>query len=135
MPELETALRKTDPAAELTADFNELVSSAANIAPASPTAEQDRARAQAVRAQLQNSANLARAADPNQRTATASSPGYPPVDALAARLDQSIGSRLSADGRAGMVRDFKTIAQYLAVVAPGDSWYCQIRSLGSLVGC
>jgi hypothetical protein len=130
-PELGRALAKTDPAGELVADFNELVSAATNIAPPSAAPDEDRAKAKEVRGALQDPAGLAMARDPNRQAAAAA----PKIAALAASLDQGIGDRLSADARAGMVRDFKTIAQYMAIVRPDDTWYCAIHGLRVLLPC
>jgi hypothetical protein len=43
LPELDRALAKADPGAELVADFNELAAAATNIAPSSATPDQDKA--------------------------------------------------------------------------------------------
>src|SRR3954453_14335843 len=69
LPELDRALAKSDPNGELVADFNELVSAATNIAPASAAADQDRAKAAEVRAVLQDPAGIAIARDSARRAA------------------------------------------------------------------
>jgi hypothetical protein len=132
-PELDKVLNKADPAAELIADFNELASAATNIAPPSATADQDKAKVAEVRAALQDPAGLAMARDPSQRTAAASA--APQIEQLAASLEQNIGDRLSADAKAGMADDFKTVAQYMAVIRPTDVWYCGIHGLRVLLPC
>jgi hypothetical protein len=132
-PELDKVLTKADPASELVADFNELVSAATNIAPPSAAADQDRAKAADVRAALQDPAGLTMARDPSQRTAAASA--APQIEQLAASLDQNIGNKLSVDAKAGMVDDFKTVAQYMAVIRPTDAWYCGIHGLRVLLTC
>lgn len=131
---LDRALRKADPSAELVANFNELVSSAANIGGLPPT-DADRAEAEAVRAVLQNPSGIARAKDPTAREASQGSAEFQQVAAAADRLDQNIGSRLSADARKGMSTDFTAVAEYMAIASPGSNWYCRIRPLGALVGC
>jgi hypothetical protein len=132
--QLDRALGKANPSAELIANFNELVASAANVGSVPPT-DSDRAAADAVRATLQDPGALARAKDPNARTAAQSGAEVQQIPALTARLDQSLGSRLSVDGRKGMTNDFSAVAAYMAIVSPGSNWYCQIRPLGALVGC
>jgi len=131
---LDRALGKANPSAELVANFNELVSAAANVGSV-PPADSDRAAADAMRQTLQDPGALARAKDPTARTTAQSGAEFQQIPAAAARLDQSIGSRLSADARKGMANDFTAIAEYMAVVSPGSNWYCQIRPLGSLIGC
>jgi hypothetical protein len=131
---LDRAPGKPDPSAELLANFNELVASAANIGSAPPT-DQDRAEADRVRALLQDPGGIARAQDQAARAAAQSSPAFQQIPALAMRLDQSIGDRLSSDARTGMGNDFKAVAEYMAIVAPGEAWYCIIRPVGALVGC
>jgi hypothetical protein len=132
--QLDRALGKASPSAELMANFNELVASAANIGNVPPT-DSDRAAADAVRATLQDPGALARAKDPNARAAAQGGTEVQQIPALASRLDQSIGSRLSVDARKGMTNDFSAVAAYMAIVSPGSNWYCQIHPLGSLVGC
>ena len=125
LTELDRALGKPDPSGELVAGFNELASATTNIAPPSASADQDRAKAAEVRAALQDPAGIALARDPAQRgNAEAVAPQ---IAQLAANLEQNIGSRLSADAKAGLVRDFKSVAQYMVIVRPGDLWYCQIH--------
>ncbi|HVZ02397.1 MAG TPA: hypothetical protein VHA35_23025 [Dongiaceae bacterium] len=131
---LDRALRKPDPAGELVANFNELVSSAANIGAVPPT-DQDRAAAAQVRGILQDSVALARARDANARAAAQGGAEFQQIPALAARLDQSIGTRLSGDARKGMGTDFAAVAAYMAIASPGSDWYCRIKPLGALVGC
>ena len=131
---LDRALGKANPSAELLASFNELVSSAANVGSAAPT-DSDRAAADSVRAMLQDPAALARAKDVTARNAAQSGAEFQQIPAAATRLDQSIGSRLSADARKGMSNDFVAIAEYMAIVSPGSNWYCQIHPVGALVGC
>jgi hypothetical protein len=133
LPELDRALAKADPNAELVADFNELVSAATNIAPASAAADQDRAKAAEVRAVLQDPAGLALARDSAHRASADATAGQ--ISQLAASLEQNIGDRLSADAKAGMVRDFKTVAQYMQIVRPGDAWFCQIHGTRVLLPC
>jgi hypothetical protein len=132
--QLDRALGKANPSAELIANFNELVASAANVGSVAPT-DSDRAAADAVRAMLQDPGALARAKDPNARATAQSGAEVQQIPALAARLDQSLGSRLSVDGRKGMTNDFQAVAAYMAIVSPGSNWYCQIHPLGALVGC
>jgi hypothetical protein len=132
--ELDHALRKANPSAELVGNFNELVSAAANVGSVPPT-DSDRATAGAVRATLQDPGALARANDPTARAAAQSGAEFQQIPDLAMKLDQSIGTRLSGDARKGMSNDFKAIAEYMAIVSPGSNWYCQIRPLGALVGC
>ena len=132
---VDRALRKADPSAELVGSFNELVSAAANIG-AAPATDQDRANAESLRTILQDPASLARAKDASARAAAQSGADFQQIPNLAMKLDQSIGTRLSADARTGMSNDFKAVAEYLAIVSPATSgWYCQIRPLGALVGC
>jgi hypothetical protein len=131
---LDRALGKPDPSGELLANFNELVASAANIGAVPPT-DQDRAEADRVRALLQDPAGIARAQDQAARAAAQSSPVFQQIPTLAMRLDQAIGDRLSSDARTGMSNDFKAVAEYMAIVAPSEAWYCIIRPVGSLVGC
>jgi hypothetical protein len=134
-PELDRALSKADPGAELVADFNELASASANIATPSEAPDQDKAKAAEIRAALQDPAGIAAARDPTQRAAAQSGAAFQRIPDLAASLDQGIGTRLSADGRAGMVRDFKTVAEYLAITRPNDGWYCAIHGLRVLLPC
>jgi len=133
LPELDRALAKSDPNGELVADFNELVSAATNIAPASANADQDRAKAAEVRAILQDPAGIAVAKDSAHRAAADAAAGQ--INQLAAAMEQNIGSRLSADAKEGMVRDFKTVAQYMQIVRPGDAWFCQIHGTRVLLAC
>src|SRR3954471_23689499 len=114
LPELDRALAKPDPAGELVADFNELAAAATNIAPASAAPDQDKAKAAEVRAALQDPTGLAMARDSAHRAAADAAAAQ--ITALAATLEQNIGDRLSADAKAGMVRDFKTVAQYMQIV-------------------
>ncbi len=132
--QLDRALGKANPSGELLANFNELVASAANVGSVAPT-DSDRAAAEAVRATLQDPGALARAKDPAARTAAQSGTEVQQIPALSSRLDQSLGSRLSADGRKGMTNDFQAVAAYMAIVSPGSGWYCQIHPLGALLGC
>jgi hypothetical protein len=131
---LDRALGKGNPSAELVADFNELVSATANISSV-PATEQDRTEAEQVRAVLQNPSGLTRAKDPTVREATQASAEFQQISTAAAKLDQSIGTRLSGDARKGMSTDFQAVAEYLAVVSPGSNWYCRIKPLGALIGC
>ena len=133
LSELDRALAKPDPSGELLAGFNELASATTNIAPPSANADQDRAKAAEVRAVLQDPNGIALARDPTQRgNAEAVSPQ---IAQLAQTLEQNVGNRLSADAKAGLVRDFKTVAQYMVIVRPGDLWYCQIHGTRVLLGC
>src|SRR3954465_4469413 len=120
LPELDRALAKADPSAELVADFNELVSATTNIAPSSTAPDQDRAKAAEVRAALQDPTGVAMARDSAHRAAAGAAAAQ--ITQLAATLEQNIGDRLSADAKAGMVRDFKTVAQYMQIVHPNDLW-------------
>ena len=129
---LDRALRRPN---DLIDGFNELVASTANIAPPSQNADGDRAKAQEIRALLQDPANVGHAADPSLRAAAASSPAMQRIPDLAARLDQGIGTRLSQDARTGLVRDFQSVAEFIAIVNPNDAWYCEIHGIGALVGC
>jgi hypothetical protein len=131
---LDRVLGKGNPSAELVANFNELVSSSANIGTVPPT-EQDRTEAEQVRAVLQNPSGLTRAKDPTTREATQGSAEFQQIANAAAKLDQSIGTRLSADARKGMSTDFQAVAEYMAIASPGSNWYCRIRPLGALMGC
>lgn len=131
---LDRALGKANPSGELLGSFNELVASAANIGSTPPT-DADRAAADQVRAMLQDPNAVARARDATARGAAQAGPEFQQIPGVAARLDQSIGTRMSADGRAGMARDYAAVAEYMAVVSPGSNWYCQIRPLGVLIGC
>ncbi len=133
LPELDRALAKPDPAGELVADFNELAAAATNIAPASATADQDRAKAAEIRAALQDPNGIAMARDSAHRAAADAAAAQ--ITALAARLEQNIGDRLSADAKAGMVRDFKAVAQYMQIVRPNDPWFCQIHGTAVLLAC
>jgi hypothetical protein len=132
--QLDRALGKANPSAELIANFNELVSAAANVGSVPPT-DSDRAAADAVRATLQDPAALARAKDPAARNMAQGGEEFQQIPDAAIRLDRSIGTRLSGDARKGMVNDFKAVAEYMAIVSPGSNWNCQIRPLGALVGC
>jgi hypothetical protein len=131
---LDRALGKANPSAELVGNFNELVSAAANIGAIPPT-DADRAAAEAMRQTLQDPGALARAKDPTARATAQGGAEFQQIPDAAAKLDQSIGTRLSGDARTGMINDFKAIAEYMAVVSPGSNWACQIRPLGALVGC
>jgi len=133
LPELDRALAKADPAGELVADFNELVSAATNIAPPSATMDQDKAKAAEVRAALQDPNGITMARDSAHRAAADAAAAQ--ITQLAASLEQNIGARLSADAKAGMVRDFKTIAQYMQILRPSDPWYCQIHGTKVLLPC
>jgi hypothetical protein len=133
LPELDRALAKPDPNGELVADFNELVSAATNIAPASANADQDRAKAAEVRAILEDPNGVALAKDSAHRAAADAAAAE--ITRLAAALEQNIGDRLSADAKAGMVRDFKTVAQYMQIVHPNDLWFCQIHGTRVLLPC
>jgi hypothetical protein len=133
LPELDRALAKADPAGELTADFNELVSAATNIAPPSATSDQDKAKVAEVRAALQDPNGAAMARDSAHRAAADATAAQ--ITQLAASLEQNIGDRLSADAKASMVRDFKTVAQYMQIVRPGDAWFCQIHGTRVLLPC
>jgi hypothetical protein len=139
MRELDRVFATPDPAAELTQSFNDLISSVVNIAPAGSLTgaalDADRAKAKEMRAKLQNFDNLGKADDKQQRMLAKSGPAYPQIDALAAKLDQGIGTRLSTDARAGLVRDFKTVAEFMAVIEPAGDWYCQFNGLKPLLGC
>lgn len=126
-------LAKADPNGELLADFNELVSAATNIAPPSAAADQDRAAAARVRAVLQDPAGIALARDSAHRAAADAAAAQ--ITQLAATLEQNIGNRLSADAKAGMVRDFKTVAQYLQIVRPNQAWFCAIHGTRVLLPC
>ena len=133
LPELDRALAKPDPSGELVADFNELVSSTTNIAPASPALDQDKAKAAEVRAALQNPNGIAMARDSAHRAAADAAAAQ--ITQLAAALEQNIGDRLSVDAKAGLARDFKTIAQYMQIVRPNDLWFCQIHGTRVLLPC
>lgn len=133
LPELDRALAKADPGAELVADFNELVSAATNIAPASAAPDQDRAKVAEVRTALQDPNGIAMARDSAHRAAADATAAQ--ITQLAASLEQNIGGRLSGDAKAGMVQDFKTVAQYMQIVRPGDPWYCQIHGTRVLLPC
>lgn len=133
LPELDRALAKPDPAGELLAGFNELASAATNIAPPSATPDQDKAKAAEVRAALQDPNGIAMARDSAHRAAADAAAAQ--ITALAASLEQNIGDRLSADAKAGMVRDFKTVAQYMQIVRPNDAWFCQIHGTRVLLPC
>src|SRR5689334_15915194 len=67
LSELDRALAKPDPSAELLAGFNELASATTNIAPPSAVPDQDKAKAAEVRAALQDPNGIAMARDPGQR--------------------------------------------------------------------
>lgn len=133
LSELDRALAKPDPSGELMAGFNELASATTNIAPPSSSPEQDKAKAAEVRAALQDPNGIAMAKDPAQRgnaeTVTTQ------IAQLAATMEQNIGDRLSADAKAGLVNDFKAVAQYMVIVRPGDLWYCQIHGTRVLLPC
>jgi hypothetical protein len=131
---LDRALGKANPGAELVANFNELVSSAANVGAAAPT-DADRAEAEQVRAVLQNPSGVTRAKDATSREATQASAEFQQIGAAASRLDQSIGTRLSADARKSLSNDFQAVGEYMAVASPGSNWYCRIKPLGALIGC
>lgn len=133
LPELDRALAKADPAAELVADFNELVSATTNIAPPSPAPDQDKAKAAEVRAALQDPNGVVMARDSAHRAAADAAAAQ--ITQLAASLEQNIGDRLSADAKAGLVQDFKTVAQYMQIVRPGDAWFCQIHGTRVLLPC
>jgi hypothetical protein len=133
LSELDRALAKPDPAGELLAGFNELASATTNIAPPSATADQDKAKAAEVRAAIQDPNGIAMARDPAQRGNAESV--APQIAQLAQTMEQNIGDRLSADAKAGLVRDFKAVAQYMVIVRPGDLWYCQIHGTRVLLPC
>lgn len=133
LPELDRALAKADPSAELVADFNELVSAATNIAPSSAAPDQDRATIAEVRAALQDPNGIAMARDSAHRAAADAAAAE--ITRLAATLEQNIGNRLSADAKTGMVRDFKTVAQYMQIVRPNYLWMCQIHGTRVLLPC
>jgi hypothetical protein len=133
LPELDRALAKPDPAGELVAGFNELVSAATNIAPPSAAPDQDKAKAAEVRAALQDPNGIAMARDSGHRAAADAAAAQ--ITALAASLEQNIGDRLSADAKASMARDFKTVAQYMQIVRPNDLWFCQIHGTRVLLPC
>ncbi|WP_395018710.1 hypothetical protein [Dongia sp.] len=133
LSELDRALAKADPSGELLAGFNELASATTNIAPPSASPDQDKAKAAEVRAALQDPNGIALARDPAQRgNADAVAPR---IAQLAATMEQNIGDRLSADAKAGLVNDFKAVAQYMVIVRPGDLWYCQIHGTRVLLPC
>jgi hypothetical protein len=133
LSELDRALAKPDPAGELLAGFNELASATTNIAPPSATPDQDKAKAAEVRAAIQDPSGIAMAKDPAQR-GNAESVSLQ-ITQLAQTLEQNIGDRLSADAKAGLVGDFKAVAQYMVIVRPGDLWYCQIHGTRVLLAC
>jgi hypothetical protein len=133
LPELDRALAKADPGAELVADFNELVSATTNIAPASAAPDQDRAKVAEVRAALQDPNGIAMARDSAHRAAADAAAAE--ITRLAASLEQNVGDRLSGDAKAGLVRDFKTVAQYMQIVRPNDLWMCQIHGIRVLLPC
>ena len=133
LPELDRALAKGDPNGELVADFNELVSATSNIAPPSATVDQDRAKAAQVRAILQDPNGIPIARDSAHRAAADAAAGQ--ISQLAASLEQNIGDRLSGDAKTGLVRDFKAVAQYMAIVHPNDAWFCQIHGTRVLLPC
>jgi len=135
LPALDRALRKPDPSSELVSDFNELVTATNNIAPPSSTADQDKAKAAEIRALLQDPGVIAQAGDPSQRAIAENGPEMKQIPALASKLDQAIGTRLSADARAGVVNDFTTISQFMAIAKPNANWYCGMSGLGVLLGC
>jgi hypothetical protein len=133
LSELDRALAKPDPSGELLAGFNELASATTNIAPPSAAPDQDKAKAAEVRAALQDPNGIAMAKDPTRRgnAETVS----PQIAQLAQAMEQNIGDRLSADAKAGLVRDFTAVAQYMVIVRPGDLWYCQIHGTRVLLPC
>lgn len=133
LPELDRALAKADPAGELVAGFNELVSATTNIAPPSATTEQDRTKVAEVRAALQDPNGIAMARDSAHRAAADAAAAQ--ITQLAAALEQNVGDRLSADAKAGLAQDFKTVAQYMQIVRPGDAWFCQIHGIRVLLPC
>ena len=133
LSELDRALAKADPSGELLAGFNELASATTNIAPPSASPDQDKAKATEVRAALQDPNGIAMARDPGQRANAEAA--APRIAELAASLEQNVGDRLSADAKAGLARDFKAVAQYMAIVRPGDLWYCQIHGTRVLLPC
>jgi hypothetical protein len=133
LSELDRALAKADPAGELLAGFNELASATTNIAPPSATPDQDKAKAAEVRAAIQDPNGIALAKDPAQR-GNAESVSLQ-ITQLAQTMEQNIGDRLSADAKAGLVNDFKAVAQYMVIVRPGDLWYCQIHGTRVLLAC
>ena len=133
LPELDRALAKADPAGELVADFNELISAATNSAPPSAAPDQDKAKVAEVRAALQDPNGIAMARDSAHRAAADAAAAE--ITRLAATLEQNIGNRLSADAKTGMVRDFKTVAQYMQIVRPNYLWMCQIHGTRVLLPC
>jgi hypothetical protein len=133
LTELDRAMAKGDPAGELVTDFNELAAVATNLAPPSAAPDQDKAKAAEVRAALQDPEGIAMATDPSRRAGAEAA--APRIAELAASLEQNLGNRLSADAKAGLARDFKTIAQYMAVVRPNDAWYCAIHGTRVLLPC
>jgi hypothetical protein len=133
LSELDRALAKPDPSAELLAGFNELASATTNIAPPSAAPDQDKAKAAEVRAALQDPNGIAMARDAGQRAKVEAV--SPQITQLAATLEQNIGTRLSADAKAGLVNDFKAVTQYMVIVRPGDLWYCQIHGTRVLLPC
>jgi len=135
LPSLDRVLRKADPGAELVADFNELVSTTNNIAPPSPSPDQDKAKAAEIRTLLQDPGAIAQAGDPSQRAIAENGPEMKQIPALASKLDQAIGTRLSADAKTGVVNDFTTISQFMAIAKPNANWYCGMSGLGVLLGC
>ena len=131
--ELDRSLAKADPSGELLAQFDELAIATTNIAPPSAAADADKAKAAEVRAVLRDPNGIAMARDAGHRAnAEAVSPQ---IAQLAASMEQNIGNRLSADAKAGLVRDFKAVAQYMVIVRPGDLWYCQIHGTRVLLPC
>jgi hypothetical protein len=133
LSELDRALAKPNPAGELLAGFNELASATTNIAPPSSTPDQDKAKAAEVRAAIQDPAGIAMAQDTAQRGKAEAV--APQVAQLAQTLEQNIGDRLSADAKAGLIRDFKAVTQYMVIVRPGDLWYCRIHGIRVLLPC
>jgi hypothetical protein len=133
LSELDRALAKPDPSGELLAGFNELASATTNIAPPSSTPDQDKAKAAEVRAAIQDPAGIAMARDPAQRGKAEAV--APQIAQLAQTLEQNIGDRLSADAKAGLIRDFKAVTQYMVIVRPGDLWYCRIHGIRVLLPC
>jgi hypothetical protein len=133
LAELDRALAKPDPSGELLAGFNELVSATTNIAPPSDSADQDKAKVAEVRTVLQDPHGVTFARDPARRADAEAV--APQIAELAATLEQNIGDRLSADAKAGLVNDFKTVAQYMVIARPGDLWYCQIHGTRVLLPC
>jgi hypothetical protein len=133
LSELDRALAKPDPSGELLAGFNELASATTNIAPPSAAPDQDKAKAAEVRAAIQDPNGIAMAKDPARRGGAEGV--APQIAQLAQTMEQNIGDRLSADAKAGLVNDFKAVAQYMVIIRPGDLWYCQIHGTRVLLAC